>query len=66
LMVVGVGMLAPPVGLNVYVVNSMAKDVPIAESYRGVIPFLVSDFLRATLVLFFPAIALWILQFVGK
>jgi C4-dicarboxylate transporter, DctM subunit len=66
LTVVGVGMLAPPVGLNVYVVNSMAKDVPIAESYRGVIPFLVSDFLRATLVLFFPAIALWILQFVGK
>lgn len=66
LMVVGVGMLMPPVGLNVYVVNSMAKDVPIAESYRGVIPFLVSDFVRATLVLFFPAIALWILQFVGK
>jgi C4-dicarboxylate transporter, DctM subunit len=66
LMVVGVGMLMPPVGLNVYVVNSMAKDVPIAESYRGVVPFLVSDFLRTALVLFFPAIALWILQFVGK
>ncbi|MGL5002200.1 MAG: TRAP transporter large permease subunit, partial [Casimicrobium sp.] len=66
LMVVGVGMLAPPVGLNVYVVNSMAKDVPIAESYRGVVPFLVSDFLRTALVLFFPAISLWILQFVGK
>jgi C4-dicarboxylate transporter, DctM subunit len=66
LMVVGVGMLAPPVGLNVYVVNSMAKDVPIAESYRGVIPFLVSDFLRTALVLFFPAVSLWILQFVGK
>jgi C4-dicarboxylate transporter, DctM subunit len=66
LMVVGVGMLAPPVGLNVYVVNSMAKDVPIAESYRGVVPFLVSDFLRTALVLFFPAISLWILQFIGK
>jgi C4-dicarboxylate transporter, DctM subunit len=66
LMVVGVGMLAPPVGLNVYVVNSMAKDVPIAESYRGVVPFLISDFLRTMLVLFFPAVSLWILQFVGK
>jgi C4-dicarboxylate transporter, DctM subunit len=66
LMVVGVGMIAPPVGLNVYVVNSMAKDVPIAESYRGVVPFLVSDFIRTTLVLFFPGISLWILQFVGK
>ena len=40
LMTVGFGMLAPPVGLNVYVVNGMAKDVPIAESYRGVMPFL--------------------------
>ena len=36
LMTVGFGLLAPPVGLNVYVVNGMAKDVPIAESYRGV------------------------------
>ncbi len=41
LMTVGFGLLAPPVGLNVYVVNGMAKDVPIAESYRGVMPFLV-------------------------
>ena len=36
LMTVGFGLLAPPVGLNVYVVNGMAEDVPIAESYRGV------------------------------
>ena len=36
LMTVGFGLLAPPVSLNVYVVNGMAKDVPIAESYRGV------------------------------
>ena len=35
LMTVGFGLVAPPVGLNVYVVNSMAKDVPIAESYKG-------------------------------
>jgi C4-dicarboxylate transporter DctM subunit len=39
LMTVGFGLLAPPVGLNVYVVNGMAKDVPIAESYKGVMPF---------------------------
>ena len=46
LMTVGFGLLAPPVGLNVYVVNGMAKDVPIAESYRGVMPFLISDMIR--------------------
>jgi TRAP-type C4-dicarboxylate transport system permease large subunit len=70
LMTVGFGMLAPPVGLNVYVVNSMTKgrkngfaDVPIAESYKGVIPFLISDTIRTLLLLFFPAISLYVLRF---
>ncbi|MFM8920935.1 MAG: TRAP transporter large permease [Limnohabitans sp.] len=65
LMTVGFGMLAPPVGLNVYVVNSMAKDVPIAESYKGVMPFLISDTIRTTLLLFFPGISLWLIQYVA-
>jgi tripartite ATP-independent transporter DctM subunit len=65
LMTVGFGLLAPPVGLNVYVVNSMAKDVPIAESYKGVMPFLISDTLRTILLLFFPGISLWLIQYVG-
>jgi len=60
LMTVGFGMLAPPVGLNVYVVNGMAKDVPLAESYRGITPFLVSDTLRTLLLLFFPGISLYL------
>jgi C4-dicarboxylate transporter, DctM subunit len=67
LMTVGFGMLAPPVGLNVYVVNGMTKGkrdaVPIAESYRGVMPFLIADTLRALLVLFVPSISLYVLQF---
>jgi C4-dicarboxylate transporter, DctM subunit len=65
LMTVGFGLLAPPVGLNVYVVNSLAGGVPIAESYRGVMPFLASDVLRTLLLLFFPALSLWVVQFVG-
>ncbi len=68
LMTVGFGMLAPPVGLNVYVVNRMAqgvgKGVPIAESYRGVIPFLISDTLRMLLLLFCPSVCLWLVGFV--
>jgi C4-dicarboxylate transporter, DctM subunit len=63
LMTVGFGLLAPPVGLNVYVVNGMAKgmgqDTPLVETYRGVLPFLISDTLRCLLILFFPGIALW-------
>src|SRR3954471_19254180 len=65
LMTVGFGLLAPPVGLNVYVVNGMAKDVPIAESYRGVMPFLISDTMRTLLLLFFPGISLWLVKYVS-
>ncbi len=64
LMTVGFGMLAPPVGLNVYVVNNMAKDVPISESYKGVMPFLISDTLRTILLLFFPGITLWLVKYI--
>jgi C4-dicarboxylate transporter, DctM subunit len=65
LMTVGFGLLAPPVGLNVYVVNGMARDVPISESYRGVMPFLISDTLRTLLLLFFPAISLWLVKYIN-
>jgi C4-dicarboxylate transporter DctM subunit len=65
LMTVGFGMLAPPVGLNVYVVNGMAKDVPISESYKGVMPFLISDTIRTILLLFFPGISLWLVQYLS-
>jgi tripartite ATP-independent transporter DctM subunit len=65
LMTVSFGLLSPPVGLNVYVVNGMARDVPIGESYRGVLPFLASDVLRLALLFFVPAISLWVLRFVG-
>jgi TRAP-type C4-dicarboxylate transport system permease large subunit len=63
LMTVGFGMLAPPVGLNVYVVNGMAKDVPLTESYKGVMPFLISDTVRTLLLLFFPGISLFLIQY---
>jgi TRAP-type C4-dicarboxylate transport system permease large subunit len=63
LMVVSFGMLVPPMGLNVYVVNGMAPGVPLSESFRGVLPFLVSDFIRIGLILAFPGIALWLVKF---
>ncbi len=63
LMVVEVGLITPPVGLNVYVISSMAKDVPMSETFKGIIPFLVSDVLRITLLVFFPSIALFALSF---
>ncbi|WP_295643265.1 TRAP transporter large permease [uncultured Methylibium sp.] len=62
LMVVEIGLIAPPVGLNVYVVNSIAKDVPMAETYKGVLPFLASDAIRVLLLLAFPALSLWLVR----
>jgi C4-dicarboxylate transporter DctM subunit len=58
LMTVGIGLIAPPVGLNVYVVNNLARDTPMAETYRGVLPFLAWDALRVLLLLLFPALSL--------
>lgn len=61
--VVSVGLIAPPIGLDVYVVHKIAKTVPIGEIYRGVLPFLVSDVARIALLLFFPQITLFALRF---
>jgi C4-dicarboxylate transporter, DctM subunit len=65
LMVVSFGMLVPPMGLNVYVVNGMSPGVPLSETFRGVLPFLVSDFIRIGLILAFPGIALWLVRFMS-
>jgi tripartite ATP-independent transporter DctM subunit len=62
LMTVGIGLIAPPVGLNVYVVNNLARDVPMAETYKGVFPFLAWDALRVILLLLFPAISLGLVR----
>ena len=58
LIVVEVGLITPPVGLNVFVINSLAKDVPMLETYKGVLPFLVSDLARVALIVAFPGLAL--------
>jgi TRAP-type C4-dicarboxylate transport system permease large subunit len=64
LMVVEVGLITPPVGMNVYIINSMARDVPMIETFRGVTPFLVADALRIVALMFFPALSLWLVRLV--
>ncbi|MGE0316091.1 MAG: TRAP transporter large permease [Lautropia sp.] len=59
-MTVTFGMISPPVGMNVFVINSIARDVPLARIYAGVMPFLAADILRLVLLCVFPAIALWL------
>ena len=62
LTVCAIGMIFPPVGLNVYIMNGLAKDVPMIETYKGVVPFLVTDFIRLGLLIAFPGIALWLVR----
>jgi len=56
--VVEVGLITPPVGLNVFVINSAAKGVKMRETFVGVLPFLASDIVRVGLLIAFPAVSL--------
>jgi len=58
LIVVGVGLTAPPIGLNVFVVSAIARDVGLPKIYRAVLPFIGADLVRLGLVFAFPALAL--------
>ncbi|MEM8855204.1 MAG: TRAP transporter large permease [Pseudomonadota bacterium] len=60
LIAVEVGMISPPFGLNLFVINAMAKDVPMGQTYKGVIGFCLSDVVRLVLIVLFPGIALWL------
>jgi C4-dicarboxylate transporter DctM subunit len=62
LMVVEIGLIAPPVGLNVYVISGIERETPIGETYRGVVPFLISDLVRTTLLLLFPVLSLYLVR----
>ena len=61
LSVVQFGLIAPPVGLNVILVNGLVKGVPIRETYAGVIPFIAADLARIVLLLFVPGLTLVLL-----
>jgi C4-dicarboxylate transporter DctM subunit len=58
LIVVGIGLTAPPIGLNVFVISAIARNVPIAQTYHRIMPFIVADIVRLVLVLLFPGLAL--------
>ncbi|GHE95339.1 C4-dicarboxylate ABC transporter permease [Aliiroseovarius zhejiangensis] len=60
LIVVEVGLITPPVGMNLFIINSMARDIPMSATYRGVAPFVVSDLIRVVILVAFPGITLWL------
>ena len=62
LIVVEVGLITPPVGMNLFVINSLAKETPITQTYRAVMPFVASDFVRTAILVAFPSITLFVLR----
>ena len=58
LIVVEVGLITPPVGMNLFIINAMDKETPISATYKAVLPFIASDVLRTIILVAFPAITL--------
>lgn len=61
--VVEIGMISPPVGLNVFVVNALLKEVPLVQIFKGVWPFVIANILRLLILMAFPAIVLLLPSF---
>ena len=60
LIVVEVGLITPPVGMNLFIINQVAEDIPISKTYAGVTPFVLSDLVRVLVLVAFPGITLWL------
>jgi len=59
-MTVELGLIHPPVGMNVFVIKSVVQEVSFTTIFKGVIPFVLTDILRLLILIAFPAIALWL------
>ena len=55
-----IGLITPPIGMNVYAISGIAPDVPVTTIFKGVIPFLIADFFHVALLLFVPIVVLWL------
>jgi TRAP-type C4-dicarboxylate transport system permease large subunit len=65
LMVVEIGLVTPPMGMNLYVINKQAKEVPMKDTIAGVLPFLASDLIRIAALVFFPVMCLGLVHWLG-
>jgi tripartite ATP-independent transporter DctM subunit len=61
-----IGFVHPPIGINLYVIQGIAKDTPLSRIFKGVVPFLAADFLHLSLLIAVPALALALPQWLGQ
>lgn len=64
-LVIELGMITPPIGINVFVLHGMARDLPLGTIFRGVIPFILADLARLLLLILVPSLALWLPRVTG-
>ena len=64
-MVVELGLITPPIGMNVFIIKGMVPDVPLGAIYLGVLPFVLAQILLIALLVAVPALALWLPQSMG-
>jgi C4-dicarboxylate transporter DctM subunit len=60
-----IGFVHPPIGMNLYVIQGIAKDVPLSKIFKGVLPFLASDLVHLVLLIAIPGLALWLPAWLG-
>ncbi|MBO9467110.1 TRAP transporter large permease [Tropicibacter sp. R15_0] len=61
LIVVEVGLITPPVGMNLFIINAMDRSTPMVETYKAVMWFVSSDLIRVVILVLFPAITLFLI-----
>ncbi|MBL42684.1 MAG: C4-dicarboxylate ABC transporter permease [Rhodospirillaceae bacterium] len=65
LIIVELGLITPPFGLNLFIINSIAKDIKISEIFKGVIPFILSDIVRIIILIIFPSLSLILVRLIN-
>jgi C4-dicarboxylate transporter DctM subunit len=58
--IVEIGLISPPVGMNLFVLSTLLPQVPTTTVFRGVLPFMAADVVRLAILIAFPAISLWL------
>jgi TRAP-type C4-dicarboxylate transport system permease large subunit len=62
---VEIGLISPPIGIICFIINNMTPDIGLVNIFKGVMPFILSDLVRLTLLMLFPGIALFLVQTMG-
>jgi TRAP-type C4-dicarboxylate transport system permease large subunit len=62
LIVVEVGLITPPVGMNLFIINSMDKDTRLGATYKAIMPFIASDIVRTIILVIFPGLTLYLVR----